>query len=58
MTANLIEMTIQIEKYSGGRGHQKRVAAVDREKEGKFRELAEDGAFQIAANQFIWEIAA
>jgi hypothetical protein len=58
MTANLIEMTVQIEKYSGGRMHQKRVAAVDPEKMGKFKGLEEDGAFQIAANQFIWEIAA
>ena len=58
MTVNLIEMTVQIEKYSGGRMHQKRAAAVDPEKGGKFRGRTEGGAFQIAANQFIWEIDA
>jgi len=37
---------------------RKIVAAIDPEKEGKFKGLAEDGAFGVAANQFIWEIAA
>ena len=58
MTANLIEMTVQIEKYSGGRMHQKRVAAVNPEKMGKFKGLEEDGAFRVAANQSLWESAA
>ena len=57
MTENLIEMNILF----GGAGddsYRKIVAAIDPEKEGKFKGLAEDGAFGVAANQFIWEIAA
>ena len=38
--------------------HQKRAAAVDPEKEGKFRGRTEGGAFLVAANQSLWESAA
>ena len=44
--------------YAGAGRRQKRAVAVDPEKEGKFKGLAEDGAFRVAANQPIWESAA
>ncbi len=58
MIANLIEMTIWIEKYLGCRIHQKRAVVVDTEKDGKFQGQLGDNAFRVAANQPVLEIVA
>ena len=57
MMEGLVEINILF-GGSGGNSHRNIVAAVDAEKEGKFKVQAKGGTFRVAANQSIWEIAA